>query len=320
MGPDHQGLGIQARRRLSGLKILFASTIEPAERWLPLLREILPKDEFFLEARDDIDVALVAAPPPNTLEKLKGTKLIQSLWMGVERLLADDALPRNVPLSRLVDPGMVAAMSETVLAHTLDWHRRLYRYRAQQPEATWHRFRQYLASDHTVGILGLGELGADAAGKLRALGFNVAGWSRRPKKLEGIECFTDLASVLRRSDVVVCLLPLTPETTGILNLENLKKIKKNGGVINLARGPHVVVPELIAALDSGRLAHAWLDVFDKEPLPAESPLWKHPGVTITPHAAALTEPRTAVAKIAQNVERVRRGERPLNLVDFQSGY
>lgn len=302
------------------MKILFASTIEPADRWLPLLREILPRDEFSLEARDDIDVALVASPPPDTLEKLKGAKLIQSLWMGVERLLADPALPRNVPLARLVDPGMVAAMSETVLAHVLDWHRRLYRYRAQQAEARWHRFRQYLASDHTIGILGLGELGTDAAKKLRALGFNVAGWSRRPKKVDGVECFTDFSSVLQKSDVLVCLLPLTSQTTGILNEKAFSVVRKGAGLINLARGPHVVVPDLIAALDSGRLAHAWLDVFDKEPLPAESPLWKHPGVTITPHAAALTEPRTAVTKIAQNVERVRRGERPLNLVDFQSGY
>jgi glyoxylate/hydroxypyruvate reductase len=126
--------------------------------------------------------------------------------------------------------------------------------------------------------------------------------------------------MLRRSDVVVCLLPLTPQTKGILNLANLSKIKKGGGLINVARGPHVVVPDLIAMLDSEQLAHAYLDVFDEEPLPAASPLWLHPGVTITPHAAALTEPRTAVAKIAENVNRVRRGEPALNLVDFSAGY
>jgi glyoxylate/hydroxypyruvate reductase len=302
------------------LRILFASTIEPAERWLPLLREALPEDKLVSNFEDSVDIALVAAPAPGTLEKLKGAKLIQSLWMGVERLLADPALPRNVPLSRLVDPGMVAAMSETVLAHVLDWHRRLYRYRAQKQEGKWHRFRQYMASDHTVGILGLGELGTDAAKKLRVLGFNVIGWSRRQKSIEGIESSTDLSFVLQKSDIIVCLLPLTEQTKGILNLANLRKIKKGGGLINVARGPHIVVPDLLAALDSGHLAHAWLDVFDKEPLPAESPLWKHPGVSITPHAAALTEPRTAVARIAENVERVRRGEKPLNLVDFAAGY
>jgi glyoxylate/hydroxypyruvate reductase A len=302
------------------LKILFASRIEPAERWLPLLQPLLPKDEFRLESKGDEEIAIVAAPPKGTLEKLKDAKLIQSLWMGVEALLADPALPRHVPLARLVDPGMVAAMTETVLAHTLDWHRRLYRYRAQQREAKWHRFRQYMASDHTVGILGLGALGTAAAQRLLALGFNVAGWSRRPKTVEGVRCSTDISEVVSLSDVAVCLLPLTPETRGVLNRETLAKIKQGGGVINCARGPHIVRDDLIAALDSGHLAHAWLDVFDKEPLPADDPLWRHPGVSITPHAAALTEPRTAVIEVAANIERIRRGERPANLVDFAAGY
>jgi glyoxylate/hydroxypyruvate reductase A len=306
------------------MNILFASQIEPAERWLPLLEQALPRDRFVTgDPSEKIDVALVAAPPPGTLEKLKSAKLIQALWMGVEKLLADPALPEGVPLARLVDPGMVAAMSETVLLHTLDWHRRLYRYRAQQRESRWHRYRQYMASDHTVGLLGLGELGADAAGKLIALGFNVAGWSRRPKNFQGISSFSGekgLDEMLRKSDIVVCLLPLTAQTKGILNRENFDKIKKGGGLINVARGPHVLVPDLIAALDAGQLAHAYLDVFDVEPLPAESPLWLHPDVTITPHAAALTEPRTAVAKIAGQIERVRRGEPALNLVDRAAGY
>lgn len=302
------------------MKILFASTIEPAERWLPLLRGLLPNDDFFTESREGIDVALVASPLPGTLEKLNGAKLIQSLWMGVEKLLADPALPRNVPLARLVDPGMIAAMSETVLAHTLDWHRRLYRYRAQQREARWKRYRQYMASDHTIGILGLGELGTDAARKLRALGFNVAGWSRRHKVVEGVESSTDLSSVLSKSDVAVCLLPLTDQTRGVLNAKNLNLIKKGGGVINVARGGHIVRDDLIAALDARQIAHAYLDVFDTEPLPVDDPLWRHPGVTLTPHAAALTEPRTAVVKIAANIECIRRGERPPNLVDFGAGY
>ena len=302
------------------MNILFASQIEPADRLLPLLRAALPDDRFLVESGSHVDVALVASPPRGTLEQLKGAKLIQSLWMGVERLLADPALPRGVPLARLVDPGMVAAMSETVLAHTLDWHRRLYRYREHQAEARWHRYRQYMASDHTVGLLGLGALGTDAARKLLALGFKVAGFSRRPKKMEGVEGFVELDSFLKKTNVLVCLLPLTGKTRGILNSKTLSLLPKGAGLINVARGPHVVVPDLIAALDSGQLAHAWLDVFDEEPLPASSPLWKHPRVSITPHAAALTEPRTAVAAIAENVERVRRGERPLHLVDFAAGY
>jgi glyoxylate/hydroxypyruvate reductase A len=220
----------------------------------------------------------------------------------------------------MVDAGMVAAMSETVLLHTLDWHRRLYRYRAQQKQASWRRYRQYMACDHTVGILGLGVLGTDAARKLRALGFNVVGWSRRPKNVDGVECFTDLSEVLRRSDVAVCLLPLTAQTQRILNSETLNQMKTGGGLINVARGQHIVRDDLIAALDSGQLAHAYLDVFDTEPLPADDPLWRHPRVTITPHAAAQSEPRTAVETIVRNIEGMRRGELPQHLVDFSAGY
>jgi glyoxylate/hydroxypyruvate reductase A len=301
------------------VRILFASETEKAEFWLPLLREALPRDTFVTDDYD-VDVALVATPPPGLLARLKGTKLIQSLWMGVEKLLADPGLPKGVPIARLIDPGMVAAMSESVLAHVLDWHRHHYRYRAQQAERQWRRRKQYLASDRTVGILGLGELGGDAAKKLHALGFNVAGFSRRPKNLPGVQSFTDLQSMLRISDAVVCLLPLTPETRGILNGRNLGLIKEHGCVVNLARGPQIVMPDLLHALDSGHLAHAYLDVFDSEPLPPSDPLWKHPGVSITPHSAALTEPRTAVPKIVENIERVRRGETPRHLVDFDAGY
>ena len=177
-----------------------------------------------------------------------------------------------------------------------------------------------MASDRTIGLLGLGELGSDAAQKLVALGFNVAGWSRRPKDIPGVRSFTDLASMLRITDALVCLLPLTAETQGILNARTFAMLKRGGCVINLARGGHVVVPDLLRALDSGWLAHAYLDVFETEPLPSKDPLWNHPGVTITPHVAALTEPRTAVPKVVANIERVRRGETPTNLVDFQAGY
>jgi glyoxylate/hydroxypyruvate reductase len=302
------------------VNILFASETEKPEFWLPLLRQALPDDDFLVSAEKNIDVALVATPPAGTLGKLQGVKLVQSLWMGVEKLLADPEYPRGVPLARLIDPGMVAAMSETVLAHLLDWHRHHYRYRAQQAKREWRRFKQYLASDRTVGILGLGELGSDAARKLLALGFRVAGYSRRPKAIEGVQSFTELEAMLPLCNALVCLLPLTAHTRGVLNGRNLSLLKKHAAIINVARGGHVVAQDLIAALDSGHLAHAYLDVFDTEPLPASSPLWKHPGVTVTPHSAALTEPRTAIAKIVENVERVRRGETPLHLVDFAAGY
>jgi glyoxylate/hydroxypyruvate reductase A len=240
--------------------------------------------------------------------------------MGVERLLDDPIVPRNVPLARLVDPGMVAAMCETVLHDVLDWHLHFYRYREYQSRKHWHRHGQYMASDRTVGILGLGELGSQAAQRLRALDFNVVGWSRRPKKLPGVKSYTELEPMLRETDALVCLLPLTAETKGVVNKRTLGLMRKGGCVINVARGPEVVTEDLVAALDSGHLAHAYLDVFDREPLPADSPLWTHPKISITPHSAALTEPRTAVAKIADNINRLRRGEPLHNLVDRQAGY
>jgi glyoxylate/hydroxypyruvate reductase A len=267
-----------------------------------------------------IDVALVATHPKGTFAQLKNLKLIQSLWMGVENILADKEVPRGVPLARLIDPGMVHAMAETVIASVLDWHRLRYVYRAQQHARSWKWQRQLLPSDRTVGLLGLGELGSYAAAKLLALGFQVRGWSRRPKSIEGVRCSTDLDEVVSRSQALVCLLPLTARTRGVLNARAFASMPKGGCVISLARGGHVVTADLLAALESGQLAHAYLDVFETEPLPADSPLWSHPGVTITPHVAALTEPRTAVPKIVENVERVRRGEAPLNLVDFAAGY
>jgi glyoxylate/hydroxypyruvate reductase A len=308
------------------VNILYLSKIEPAERWIPGLAKLLPHDRFFTPdnyAAAAIDIALVARPQEGIVARLPNLKLVQSLWMGVDGLLADATFPRARPLARLVDPGMVAAMTESVVAHVLDYHRHHYVYRAQKLEKKWHRLPQYMASDRTIGILGLGELGTAVAHRLLPFGFKVAGWKRRPGQIAAIEVFSGRAGMdelLARSQAVVCLLPLTPETRGLLNAAAFARMPRGSCVINVARGAQVVEADLVAALDSGRLAHAYLDVFDPEPLPADSPLWAHPGVSITPHTAALTEPRTAMARIVENVERVRAGQPALNLVDFGAGY
>ena len=305
------------------MNILFASTKEKPEFWFPLLQKRLPDDRFFGWPDNnggDIDVAVVATHPKGALAGLPKLKLIQSLWMGVENIVNDPDLPKGVPVARLIDPGMVAAMGETAIAYVLDWHRHFWCYRQFQKDKVWKRRKQYLASDRTVGILGLGELGGSIALKLRAMDFNVAGWSRRPKQLDSIHCSTDIEDVARRSDVLICLLPLTEKTRGTINSKILSLVKKDGCLINLARGGHVVMADLMAALDSGHLAHAYLDVFEPEPLPADSPLWAHPGITLTPHIAALTEPRTSAGKVAENIDCIRRGEVPRNTVDFAAGY
>ena len=308
------------------MNILFASELFAPDQWIPDLSKRLPQDCFFTPDNFDpasIDIALVARPQPGIVGQLKNARLIQSLFMGVDGLLADPAYPRGTPLSRLIDPGMVAAMVESVVAHVLDYHRHHYFYRTRQAAKKWHRLPQFMAADRTVGVLGLGELGTAVAHQLLPFGFKVAGWKRRPGQNAAIDCFSGeagLGAVLARSQVVVSLLPLTEATRGVLDAAAFARMPKGGAIINVARGPQVVIPDLIGALDSGQLAHAYLDVFDREPLPADSPLWAHPGVTITPHTAALTEPRTAMVPVVENIERIRAGQPAHNLVDFGAGY
>jgi len=250
-------------------------------------------------------------------------KLIQSLWMGVDSLLADPTLPSHVPLARLVDPNMTEAMSETVLVHVLNSHRQIDAYRRHQTAREWRPMPQPRAQERRVGILGLGELGIDAARKLVALGFDVAGWSRRPKQLPGIECFSGsngLNRLLERTEILVCLLPLTASTRGILNAHTLAILPRGATVINLARGGHIIDDDLLDALGTGQIGYAVLDVFQVEPLPREHSYWCHPRVTVTPHIAAITDPRTAVAQVVQNLRLLREGLPLLNLVDRIAGY
>ena len=309
------------------MEVAFVAPQEDPQRWLPGLRAALPAARFHvwpdIPAPAAVEVALVAQPPAGALGAFPALKLIQSLWMGVDGLLADPSLPRGVPLARLVDPGMVAAMGETVLAHVLDWHRHLYRYRAQQRARLWRPLRQLMAAERSVGLLGLGELGRHVAQRLLQQGFRVCGWSRRPKDIDRIECFSGaqgLHALLAKSGALVCLLPLTPETRGILDARALALLPRGACVINVARGAHLVEADLLAALDAGRLAHAYLDVFESEPLPEAHPFWSHPGVSLTPHVAALTEPRTALPAVIRNLERARRGEAPEARIDPQAGY
>jgi glyoxylate/hydroxypyruvate reductase A len=308
------------------MNVVFSSRIESPERWFPLLETALPQDRFF--AWPDVnggnaEIALVATPHDGLFAQLPRLKLVQSIWMGVDPLLADPSFPRRVALARCIDPGMVAAMCETVLSHVIDFHRSLYLYRRQQAAKTWKKLPQYMASDRSVGLLGLGELGGTIGPMLRSMNFRVLGWSRRPKSVSGVESYAGadgLAQMLPRCDVVVCLLPLTPETRGILNAATLALLPEGAAVVNLARGAHVVDADLLAALDSGHVAQAYLDVFAAEPLPADHPYWSHPGVFVTPHIAALTEPRTALPMIVENINRVRQGQAPLGQVDLDAGY
>jgi len=307
--------------------LLFLAKVDDEAGWLAAFRAALPEEEIraFPAVGDpaEIDCALVAQPPAGELAKLPNLRLICSLWAGVDGLLRDPSFPRRVPLARLVDPYMTQAMSESALAHVLGAHRQLDAYRRQQAEGVWRMLPQPRAHERRVGILGMGALGGDAARKLKALGFDVAGWSRRPHQLPDIPNYAGrerLYEFLARSQIVVCLLPLTDDTRGILDARAFAALPPGATVINLARGAHVVERDLLAALDGGRLGAAVLDTFETEPLPSGHPYWRHPRVQVTPHIAAISDRRSVVPVIAENIRRFRAGQPVRDLVDLGAGY
>jgi glyoxylate/hydroxypyruvate reductase len=311
----------------SSVALLFLADIDDAAVWIEGFRAALPGEQLrvFPKVGDpaEIDCALVAKPPAGELAKLPQLRLICSLWAGVDGLLRDPTFPRHIPLARLVDPYMTQAMSESALAHVFGAHRQLATYRRQQADGVWRLRAQPRAQDRRVGILGLGALGGDAALKLKGFGFDVAGWSRRPRPLPGITGFTgrdQLAAFLQRTEILVCLLPLTADTRGILDEGAFAALPAGATVINLARGGLIVDDALLAALDRGHVGAAVLDAFEVEPLPAESPYWRHPRVQITPHVAAISDPRSVVSVIAANIRCFRAGEPVQNLVDLTAGY
>jgi len=272
---------------------------------------------------DDIEIALAWKAPPGVLASLKNLKMIVSLGMGVDHLLIDETLPRHVPITRIVDDGLIGQMSEYALFWALRHHRDMEKYAAHQSASTWKPEKFVDTIDRRVGIMGLGSIGQDTGKKFVALGFPTAGWSRTAKTVEGVETFhgaDGLEAFLARTDILVNVLPLTRETRGILGTKVFEALPKGAYVINMGRGGHVVDEELIAALDSGHLSGAALDVFNIEPLPADHAYWKHPKVQVTPHIAGATNPRTASVGVIDNIKRLRAGQPLLNAVDPTTGY
>jgi glyoxylate/hydroxypyruvate reductase A len=309
------------------MALLFQSSIDSAERWSAELHRQLPDLDIRVWPQignaGDIDAALIWRPPPGLLASLPKLQLIAALGAGIDHVLADPSLPASVPIVRLVDPYMTAAMSEYVQLQVLRLHRQEPTYLAQQRERVWRELPQPNAAERRVGVLGLGELGRDAALKLSVLGFDVAGWSRTARKVRGITCFhtaDGLQVLLARSEILVCLLPLTPATEGILNGKLFAGLPRGAAVVNCARGRHLVEADLTAALDSGQLSAAVLDVFREEPLPPHHPFWGDPRITITPHVAAATHAPTAAPIVAENLRRLHQGRPLLHVVDRVRGY
>lgn len=274
---------------------------------------------------EQVTVAVVANPPPGSLQGLPRLQLIQSLWAGVDRLLADPTLPAGVLLARMVDPAMSAAMAETALWAVLALQRGFFTYARQQQQGLWRELPQRRADETRVTVLGLGAMGRAAVAALQRQGHALRAWTRTPPAawppgLQGAHGTEALAPLLADSDIVVNLLPLTPATRGLIDARFLAALPEGAALVNLARGAHVVEADLLAALDRGALAHAVLDVFATEPLPAGHPFWTHSRVTVLPHAAAATDPRTAALVVAANLQALREGRPVAHRVDRQRGY
>ncbi|WP_420102812.1 2-hydroxyacid dehydrogenase [Bosea sp. (in: a-proteobacteria)] len=313
------------------MSLLLAMQGWHVEDWRARFEALLPEMPVVVlgEPFDRRAVHYVASwkHPPGSLGGLPNLAAIFSLGAGVDFLFADEALP-DVPVARVVDPDLTTRMSEYVVLHCLMYLRQQHRYMRQQPAKLWDDDRhQPAARSLRVGIMGLGELGLDAARKLQLIGFDVAGWSRSPKTVEGLPTFAGeegMAAFLARTDILVSLLPLTPQTRGIIGAELLAGLAKDGRLgpflINAGRGGLQVEPDILAALDAGTLKGATLDVFETEPLPQDSPLWTHPLVTVTPHNAAMSEPEAVAALIAAQIRRLEAGEPLQHIVDPTRGY
>ena len=272
---------------------------------------------------DDIEFALSWNHPIGELKKYKHLKCIASLGAGVDHLLADPDLPADVPITRVVEHSMAQSMSEYVVLAVLNYCRQFDAYRADQTQKKWQPRIPLLAANMRIGIMGLGQLGKDAASKLSALGFPVSGWSKTPKTIEGVDCLAGaeaLDNFLSQTRILICMLPLTPQTKGILSRKTFEKLPAGAYVINVARGEHLVENDLLAALDSDQLSGACLDVFETEPLPTDHPFWDHPRIKLTPHISSITFSRAVAPQIIENYRRSHAGRPLLNVVDPRRGY
>ena len=313
------------------MSLLLALTGWRSEPWIARLSALLPGRRIdtleTLRDRHAVQYALTWRHPPGSLEALPNLRAIFSLGAGVDHVFADPRLP-DAPIVRVVDPDLTARMSEWVALQVLLHHRQFRRYDRQQRERVWGEDEsQPRAADVRVGLLGLGVLGLDAARKLQALGFTVAGWSRAPKQVEGMATYhgaQGLDAMLARTDILVSLLPLTPDTRGILNAALIDKLPRDGRIgpalINAGRGGSQVEADILAALQAGALKGASLDVFEVEPLPASSPLWVREDVFVSPHNSAISEPDAVASNIAGQIIAHERGEEWRNLVDRRRGY
>lgn len=306
--------------------LLFRSPSDPATQWARALHDAMPDLEVRIwpDIGDpaEIDYALIWAAPDRMLHDLPNLRVIFSLGAGVDHLLGD-AAPATVPIVRMVDPALAEGMVEYVLYQVLRHHRGMHHYEARQRRSEWRAHGQTRPGERTVGVLGVGELGGRCARQLAALGFRVAGYSRTRRDLPGVSSYAgddEFSAFLARSEMLVCLLPLTPATTDLLGADCFRQLPRGAVLIHAGRGAQLCEPDLLAALDAGRLDHAVVDVFREEPLPADHPFWSHPRISVTPHVASLTNPVTGAERVVRGIHRDLAGDPLEQVVDRERGY
>jgi glyoxylate/hydroxypyruvate reductase A len=308
------------------MRLLVQSTgIDVVPAIIAELRRLAPEIDCHAWPTEVIcDYAVVWKPPAELFSRQPALRAVINYGAGVDAILGMNVVPESLPILRLEDAGMAQQMAEYALYGVLHHHRQMGRYAAQQRVGRWqpHEDRANRRRP-TVGVMGLGELGGVVARKIAAFGYAVRGWSRRPRAIEGIETFAGEAALetfLAGTDVLVLLLPLTPATRGLIDARRLGQLPRGSYLVNAGRGELVVEADLLAALESGQLAGALLDVFAAEPLPASNPLWAHPQVLVTPHIAATTPIREACAQIVGKLRALDAGEPVSGIVDRTLGY
>jgi glyoxylate/hydroxypyruvate reductase A len=306
--------------------LVFASAVDPVEPWRAALEAELPdlavRTPEAIGPEDDVRYALVWKPPAGFFARHPGLRLVTILGAGADALAGRDDLP-DVPVTRLSDPEMARMMAQYVLFAVLRYARDIPAFEAAQRQGRWHYVHPREAREIRVGVLGLGELGGTAALELARQGFTVSGWSRTPKDLPGIACHAGqeaLIPFLRETEILVVMLPLTPQTRRLLGAAEIAALPAGAKLVNVSRGAVIDEPALVAALASGRLGGATLDVFETEPLPEGHALWGMESVLVTPHLASVAIPASAARQVAENIRRVRRGEPPEQQVDLTRGY
>lgn len=307
------------------MKVLLQMPGRDVDAWRAAVASALPEAEIAVwpVAPADPDYVLVWRPPAELFARVRPAKAIFNLGAGVDALLAVPTLPSGVPVIRLADAGMAEQMAEYVTLAVLRAYREMDAYAAQQRDARWQPRPRFAKREFGIGLMGFGVLGQAIAAALAPFGFPLASWSRTRKSVGGVTSLAgsgELSTFLTQTKVLVCTLPSTPATTGILDRGTLSQLPQGAHVVNIARGDLVVDADLIALLDSGYLAGATLDVFGTEPLPVDHAFWHHPRVAVTPHVSAVTLIRESVAQVAAGIRRIEKGEPAAGVVDRQRGY